>query len=58
MAENKKQITWTAAAIPLVAIAEWAVTTSSRVSALEAREVAYEERLDKAEHDPNQHRET
>jgi hypothetical protein len=33
------------------------MTTSSRVSALEAREVAYEERLAKAEQDANQYRE-
>jgi hypothetical protein len=41
MADNKKQITWTAAAATLlVANAGWAAGTSSRVAALEASEAS------------------
>ena len=57
MAENKRPFTFTAAlATLLVAILGWATTTSSRVSALEANEVAHEKRIEKAESDANQYR--
>ena len=57
MADNKRPITWTAAVATLmVAIIGWATTTSSRVSALEANEVAHEKRMEKAESDANQYR--
>ena len=57
MSDKKRPITWTAAVATLiVAILGWATTTSNRVSALEANEVAHEKRIEKAESDANQYR--
>jgi hypothetical protein len=39
-----------------VAIIGWAATTSNRVAAFEANEVAHENRIEKAESDANQYR--
>ena len=48
--ERRKPITLTAAAATvLIAVVGWAATTSSRVAALEASEVAHEQRISKAE---------
>jgi heme exporter protein D len=57
MSQHKRPFTWTAAAATLlVAIIEWAATTSNRVAALEANETAHERRIEKAESDANQYR--
>ena len=55
--ERRKPITLTAAAATvLIAVFGWAATTSSRVAALEASEVAHEQRISKAESDADQYR--
>ena len=59
MAEHKKSITWTAAAATLlVAIVGWAASTSSRVSALEASQAAHAQRIEKAEKDADEYRQS
>ena len=57
MTDNKKPLTWAAAAATLlVAIVGWAASTTSRVSALDASQAAHEQRIAKAEQDAAKYR--